>query len=188
MSSSELTVLLEAVARGEPLATDQLFPLVYDELRQLAKQKMAREATGHTLPPTGLVHEAYLRLAGPNPAAPWENRAHFFAAAAEAMRRILVEAARRKGAARRGGNRQRVPLEWAPPAEESLDPPAILSLHETLGKLEQQDALAAQVVKLRYFAGLTFEEVAELLQISVRTAKRNWSFARAWLQREVARG
>ena len=181
---NDVTRILCAVEQGDPAAAEQLLPLVYDELRMLAAQRLAREKPGQTLQPTALVHEAYLRLVGSHDPG-WNGRGHFFAAAAEAMRRILVEAARRKGSRRRGGERRRCELldgdlVTCPVSDELLD------LDEALSKLGSADAQAAEVVKLRVFAGMTVEEVAEHLGISPRTAKRSWAYARAWLGRELA--
>jgi RNA polymerase sigma factor (TIGR02999 family) len=180
---SEVTKILEAIQRGESSAAEQLLPLVYDELRRVAASKMAHEASGHTLQPTALVHEAWLRLVGnQNPV--WQNRAHFFGAAAEAMRRILIDAARRKHALRHGGGHQRVNLEdvdIAAAAEED----ELLGVHEALDKLAAQDKVKAELVKLRYFVGMTIAEAAEVLGISEPTAKRYWAYARAWLYREI---
>jgi RNA polymerase sigma factor (TIGR02999 family) len=177
---SEVTQILSAIEAGDPQAAEQLLPLVYDELRRLAAQRLAGEGPGHTLQPTALVHEAYLKLVGPEPQRPWHGRAHFFAAAAEAMRRILIDHARRKGRARRGGGRKRVELEEIDPAtEEGADD--LLALDEALGRLAAADPRRAELVRLRYFAGLTLEQAAELLGISRATADRHWAFARAWL-------
>ncbi len=180
---SDATILLAEVKQGDPQATARLLELVYDELRRLASNKMAREAPGHTLQPTALVHEAWLRLIGPgNPT--FANRAHFFSAAAEAMRRILIDRARRKTTRRHGGGSERVSIDdcdlAAPAADDQL-----LAVHEALDKLAAEHPLQAEVVKLRYFAGLTNEETADLLDISVSTAKNYWVFARAWLFREI---
>jgi RNA polymerase sigma factor (TIGR02999 family) len=172
----EITQLLDAVRQGDPCAADELLAQVYAELRALARAKMAREQPGHTLQPTALVHEAWLRLGGQS----FENRAHFFGAAAEAMRRILVESARRKHAARRGSGQARLDMDEieiaAPAAEDEL-----LAVHEALDRLATHDAQKAELVKLRYFAGLSIEETATALGISERTAKRHWTYARAWL-------
>jgi RNA polymerase sigma factor (TIGR02999 family) len=183
---SEMTRILQAIATGTPGATDRLLELVYDELRQLAAAKLAHERPGQTLQPTALVHEAYLRLVGSEPMQ-WENRGHFFAAAAEAMRRILVEAARRKGRLKHGGDRQRCALEEAdvisvPP---DLD---LVALDEALGRLAQEDPRKAELVKLRYFTGLSVEQAATVLGISRATADRHWHFARAWLYAEIRKG
>jgi RNA polymerase sigma factor (TIGR02999 family) len=181
----DVTRILARIESGDPLAAEQLLPLVYDELRRLARQKMAQEAAGHTLQPTALVHEAYLRLVGNGDPKCWDNRGHFYAAAAESMRRILIEAARRRGSAKRGGGRMRV--ELGDPVDQSpgRDDDTVLALDEALKKLETEDPDVARLVVLRYFGGLTFEEAAAAMGVSVRTAKRNWSFARAWLQREI---
>jgi RNA polymerase sigma factor (TIGR02999 family) len=182
---SDVTRILSAIEQGDPHAAEELLPLVYDELRRLAARKVAQESPGQTLQATALVHEAYVRLVDVEEVRPWNSRGHFFAAAAEAMRRILVEAARRKGSRRRGGERRRCELldgdlVTCPVSDELLD------LDEALSKLGSADAQAAEVVKLRVFAGMTVEEVAEHLGISPRTAKRSWAYARAWLGRELA--
>jgi RNA polymerase sigma factor (TIGR02999 family) len=180
---NDLTRLLVRVEHGDPRAAEELLPLVYAELRKLAAQKMAREAPGHTLQPTALVHEAWLRISGNEPSK-WNGRDHFFAAAAEAMRRILIENARRKRALRHGGNRQRVEIEKLQiPAELKED--QLIALDEALELLSQQDKVKAQVVKLRFFVGLTNEEIADILGLSAPTAKRYWAYARAWLYREM---
>lgn len=182
---SDVTQILSAIEQGDPQAAAQLLPLVYDELRKLAAQKLVQERPGQTLQPTALVHEAYLRLVDVEKAQRWNSRGHFFAAAAEAMRRILVEAARRKGRVRHGGGRRRVDLDLAePPVAESDDD--LLALDEALTHLATVDQPAARLVELRYFAGLTMPEAAETLGISLRTAERNWAYARAWLHRSVA--
>jgi RNA polymerase sigma factor (TIGR02999 family) len=180
----DVTRLLEAAAAGDRRASDDLLPVVYDELRKLAAARLAAERPGQTLDATALVHEAYLRLVGANPEQPWNSRGHFFAAAAEAMRRILVENARRKHRLRHGGGRQRLDLD-------DLDLPAaaddvrLLALDEALERLAAEEGEAAAVVKLRYFAGLTIEQTAEVLDISVRTANRHWAYARAWLYQRL---
>jgi RNA polymerase sigma factor (TIGR02999 family) len=176
--------LLDRMAGGDAHAAEELLPLVYDELRRLARSRLAREAPGQTLTPTALVHEAYLRLAGPGPVA-WANRAHFFAAAAEAMRRILIERARRRRRERHGGGRLRVTLDDRIP-DELDDPERLLALHDALDRLEAQDPEMAVVVKLHRFAGLTLEETAAALDSSDRTVSRRWTAARAWLRREMA--
>jgi RNA polymerase sigma factor (TIGR02999 family) len=181
---SDVTQILNAIALGDPHAAEQLLPLVYDELRRLAAQKMIREKSGQTLQPTALVHEAYLRLVGKGGEQHWDSRGHFFAAAAEAMRRILVENARRKRSQKQGGGLRRqdaeeVPLAAPEPVED------LLALDEALSKLAQKDRLKAELVKLRYFAGMTIEEAAHVLHISTATAKRYWTYTRAWLYQEI---
>jgi RNA polymerase sigma factor (TIGR02999 family) len=176
---SDVTRILSAIEQGDPNAAGQLLPLVYDELRRLAAQKLARETPGQTLQPTALVHEAYLRLAGNDPERPWEGRGHFFAAAAEAMRRILVERARRGQSVRHGGGRQRVPLDEALAGPEP--PVDLLALDDALSQLAEKQPLKADLVKLRFFAGLTMPEAAAALGISLATAERYWTFARSWL-------
>jgi len=180
-----VTHILQSVGRGNSDAKDQLMSLVYDELRLLAVHKMAVESAGHTLQPTALVHEAWLRLGGdklPN----FENRAHFFGAAAEAMRRILIEHARRKDAEKRGAGAERVDLDDVDVAAKA-DATTLLLINDSLEKLAREDPAPAELVKLRFFAGLTVEEAAQALDISVRTAKRYWTFARAWLYHELRR-
>ncbi len=179
---SDVTQILSAIEQGNAHAAEQLMPLVYDELRRLATQKMAQETPGQTLQATALVHEAYLRLVGSETRRTYRDRRHFFASAAAAMRRILVDTARAKRSDKRGGGRQRKPLQdiAAPLPDDEL-----LALHESLGKLAAEDPLKAQLVELRYFGGLTGDQAAELLDISPSTADRHWTFARAWLQTEV---
>ena len=225
VAMSDVTRILERIDAGDPLAAEQLLPLVYGELRKLAAARLAHEKPGQTLQATALVHEAYLRLVGPagavalrgvpdgqrpeigdqksevgsqhrEQASPttdprpltsgpaFNSRGHFFAAAAEAMRRILVEQARRKKQVQRGGEFERVPLEIAEPIEEKPGED-LVAVDESLARLEAQDPLAASVVKLRYFAGLSMPETAEALGISLRTAERNWTYARTWLHREL---
>jgi RNA polymerase sigma factor (TIGR02999 family) len=182
---SEVTHILHAIAEGDPQAASQLLPLVYDELRRLAAHRLAHQAPGQTLQPTALVHEAYLRLVGEPAGSDWDNRGHFFAACAEAMRRILVENARRKGRKKRGGGLSRRALDAA---EEVAAPEVredLLALDAALTKLTAVDPQAAQLVQLRYFAGLSIPEAAEALGVSPRTADRLWAFARVWLLREV---
>jgi RNA polymerase sigma factor (TIGR02999 family) len=181
---SKTTRILCAIAQGVPHAADELLPLVYAELRQLAAQKLAQEAPGHTLQPTALVHEAYLRLVDVPDASNWDNRGHFFAAAAEAMRRILIDTARHKKAEKHGGGACRVDVDPAELAARERDE-RMLALDEALTRLEQQEPVKAQVVKLRYFAGLPMREVAHTLGISTATADRYWAYARAWLQNEL---
>jgi RNA polymerase sigma factor (TIGR02999 family) len=181
---SEVTRILSAIEQGDPHAAEQLLPLVYDELRKLAAQKVAQEKPGQTLEATALVHEAYLRLVDVKQAQYWNSRGHFFAAAAEAMRRILVDNARRKKAEKRGGASRRVhvdPEELAAQQREDK----LIALDEALAKLQTQDPLKAELVKLRYFAGFTIKEAAAALGISTATADRYWEYARAWLQREM---
>ena len=177
---SDVTHILEAIERGEPKAAEQLLPLVYEELRKLAAQKMAHEAAGHTLQPTALVHEAWLRLTQDDPEVQFANRAHFFAAAAEAMRRILIDRARRKSAGKRGGGRERINLDNVEIAADA-DDETLLLVNESLEKLAREQPKAAEIVKLRFFAGLTLEQAGQVLGFTERTAKRHWAFARAWL-------
>ena len=213
---SDVTQLLSAIDQGDPRAAERLLPLVYDELRKLAAAKLAHERPGQTLQATALVHEAYLRLVGPGvgsqesgvgtaqsevraqksgtnlstpdprfPTSSFSSRGHFFAAAAEAMRRILVEQARRKGRAKHGGGLQRVDLDRQAEIGERADD-NLLALDEALQRLQLEEPIAAEVVKLRYFAGLTIEEAAQALDISVRTANRHWAYARAWLYQRLS--
>jgi RNA polymerase sigma factor (TIGR02999 family) len=182
---NELTQLLNAAANGDPSAASQVLPLIYDQLRHLAAQKLVHEQSGQTLQPTALVHEAYLSLVGGHPEQHWNGRGHFFAAAAEAMRHILVDNARRKRRAKHGGDRHRVPLDEAMPAA-SASPDDLLALDEALTRLATEDPEAAQLVQLRYFAGLSVEEAAETLGMARATAYRHWTFARAWLLEELA--
>ncbi len=181
---SDVTRILSAIEQGDPGAARQLLPLVYDELRRLAAQKLAHERPGQTLQTTALVHESYLRLVDKGEEQSWNSRGHFFAAAAEAMRRILVENARRKKRLRHGGHRQRVSLD---DVELAAEAPAedLEALDEALEQLAADDQMAAAVVKLRYFAGLTIQETASALDLSVRTANRHWAYARAWLYRRL---
>lgn len=182
---SEVTQILSALERGESGAAEQLLPLVYSELRRLAAWHMAHERPGHTLQATALVHEAWLRVSGgQNPH--WDSRRHFFAAAAEAMRRILVDNARRKQAVRHGGGLHRTDLDGVDIAASHPDE-ELLAVHEALDALAAHDGRKADLVRLRYFADLTLEEAAVTLGCSVRTAKRDWAYARAWLFREIAR-
>jgi len=181
---SDVTHILSAIEAGDPHAAAELLPLVYDELRKLAAARLADEKPGQTLQATALVHEAYVRLVGGGQPQDWNGRGHFFAAAAEAMRRILVEQARRKGRVRHGGGRQRLDLEAA---QLSIDMSAdqILTLDEALTRLAERDPQAARLVDLHCFAGLSVEQAAEVLGVSPRTAYRDWAFAQAWLYREV---
>ena len=181
---TDVTQILSRIESGDPAAAEQLLPLVYDELRRLAAHRLAQEKPGQTLQPTALVHEAYLRLVGANQAAQWNGRGHFFAAAAEAMRRILVENARRRGRAKHGGDRNRLQLEPSQIAAPQLAE-ELLQLDEALARLGDHDPQAAELVKLRYFAGLTIPQAAEILGVSPRKADFIWSFARAWLRREM---
>jgi RNA polymerase sigma factor (TIGR02999 family) len=177
---NDVTHILSAIEHGDPKAASQLLPLVYDELRKLAAQKLAREAPGQTLQATALVHDAYLRLVGTNDPG-WESRGHFFAAAAEAMRRILVENARRKAGPKAGGNRRRVDLDAVEPAIEG-PPLDLIALDEALTALEAKDKRKADLVRLRFFAGLSIEQAAAALGISVATANNDWSYAKSWLR------
>jgi RNA polymerase sigma factor (TIGR02999 family) len=180
----DFTVILNRVEQGDPTAAGELLPLVYEELRKLAAVRMANEAAGHTLQPTALVHEAWLRLAGNDAQVQFANRAHFFAAAAEAMRRILVERARRKSAEKRGGDWQRIDLDKVDIAADA-DDDTLLLVNEALEKLTTEDAKAAEIAKLRFFGGLTLEEAGQVLGVTDRTAKRYWAYARAWLFDEM---
>jgi RNA polymerase sigma factor (TIGR02999 family) len=183
---SEVTRILSAIQQGDPHAAEQLLPLVYDELRKLAAQKLAQEKPGQTLQATALVHEAYLRLVDTEKAQQWDSRRHFFAAAAEAMRRILVEGARRKGTQKCGGGLVRHDLdELELAAPEDCD--ELLALDEALDRLSSKDPVKAELVKLRHFAGLTLKEAAKVLGISATTADRYWAYARAWLHQEITR-
>jgi RNA polymerase sigma factor (TIGR02999 family) len=181
---SEVTRILESIEQGNPNAADQLLPLVYGELRKLAAAKMAKEAAGHTLQPTALVHEAWLRLVG-NENPKFESRAHFFGAAAEAMRRILIEKARRKHAVRHGGGKHRTEFREADLASPQ-DDAQLLAVNEALDELALRRPLEAQVVKLRYFVGMTVEEAAVALDISKPDATQYWIHARAWLYRKIS--
>jgi RNA polymerase sigma factor (TIGR02999 family) len=183
---SEVTRILAAIDCGDVCAVDELFPLVYQELRQLAAQRLNKELPGQTLQATALVHEAYLRLVGQE-GQNWDGHAHFFSAAAEAMRRILIENARRKQSLRRGGDRKRIRLDDADlPIERASD--ELIALDETLERLSKKDKVKADVVKLCYFAGLTGEQAAEVLGISPSTADRYWAYARSWLRLEIEKG
>jgi len=181
---NDVTRILSDLAQGDAHAAGKLLPLVYDELRKLAAARLAEESPGNTLDATALVHEAYLRLVGPVDAAHWDNRGHFFAAAAEAMRRILVEAARRKRREKHGGDRKRIELDAVQPA--ASDPRHdLVALDAALTRLEAEEPQAAKLVELRHFTGLSVAEAAQALGISARTADRVWAFARAWLHREL---
>jgi RNA polymerase sigma factor (TIGR02999 family) len=187
---NEVTHILSAVQQGDPHAASRLLPLVYEELRRLAAQQLAREPGGQTLQPTALVHEAYLRLvASPGPESGekephWDNRGHFFAAAAQAMRRILIDNARRKQRPKHGGDRRRVAADVAAPQPE-MPLEDLLALDEALDKLAKEQPARAELVKLRFFAGFTMAEVADLLGISLATAERHWTYARTWLYAEL---
>ena len=181
---NDLTRILESIDKGDPAAAAELLPLVYEELRKLAAAKMARESLGQTLQATALVHEAWLRLAG-SERQQWRGRAHFFGAAAEAMRRILIDKARRKASQKRGGDQQ---LEELHESRIELQAPSaeVLAVDEALEALAAEDTLAAEVVKLRYFVGMSIPEIAEALGIAARTADRHWAFAKAWLKNAIA--
>jgi RNA polymerase sigma factor (TIGR02999 family) len=182
---SDVTHILHAIENGDAKAADELLPLVYEELRKLAAYKMASESPDQTLQPTALVHEAWLRLTGKENIQ-WNGRSHFFAAAAEAMRRILIDNARRKHALRHGGGQQRLDILEQDIADNGKDGEQLLAMNEALDKLAARDQQKAELVKLRFFVGLTIEEAADILGISVATAKRYWIYARAWLQAEMS--
>jgi RNA polymerase sigma factor (TIGR02999 family) len=182
---TDVTRILSAIEQGDPHAAEQLLPLVYDELRQLAAAKLSQEKPGQTLQATALVHEAYVRLVGVDKAQAWNSRGHFFAAAAEAMRRILIDKARKKQRLKRGCGLQRVDLDAVEVSVEE-PPDYLIALDEALTKLAQKHPDKAALVKLRYFAGLTIDETAQILAISPSTADRHWTYARAWLYRQVA--
>jgi RNA polymerase sigma factor (TIGR02999 family) len=184
---SDVTQILHAIEHGDAKAANELLPLVYQELRRLAAHKMASEAPGHTLQPTALVHEAYLRLVGPRQSQQWDGRAHFFGAAAEAMRRILVDRAREKKALKRGGDLKRVEQDDIDLASLMPDD-ELMALDDALDRLATVDTRAAEMVKLCFFVGLTQEEAARELGVSLATAERVWGFARSWLLREVRKG
>jgi RNA polymerase sigma factor (TIGR02999 family) len=185
---SEVTRILSALEQGDPHAAEQLLPLVYEELRKLAAQKMAQQAPGQTLQPTALVHEAYLRLLGKGEKRDWDSRGHFFAAAAEAMRRILIENARRKRSHKRGGGRSR---QDADPDDFAMtnphDPLEVLAVHDLLDRLAQKSPRRAEVVKLRYFLGCTIAEAAQILGVAPATVEEDWTYAKAWLRRQWLR-
>jgi len=181
---NEVTRILSAIEQGDTHAAEQLLPLVYDELRQLAGQKLAQEKPGQTLQATGLVHEAYVRLVDVESVQHWDSRGHFFAAAAEAMRRILIEAARRKGRQKRGGAMQRVDLDSADLAC-TVAPDELLIIDDALNKLAAEDPEAAQLVKLRYFAGMSVEDAAQVAGLARSSAYEHWAYARAWLHFEL---
>jgi RNA polymerase sigma factor (TIGR02999 family) len=181
---SEVTRILSQIESGDPSAAEQLLPLVYEELRKLASSRLVHEKPGQTLEATALVHEAYIRLVDGRQAQHWNNRGHFFAAAAEAMRRILIEAARSKGRVKRGGDWRRVDFERLDVAA-SISPDQLIDLDEALQRLAAIDPLAGELVKLRYFGGLALDEAAAALKISQATAYRHWAYARAWLHTEL---
>ncbi len=181
---SDVTRILSQIESGDPSAADQLLPLVYDELRKLAAARLAQENPGQTLQATGLVHDAYIRLVDVEKAQHWNSRGHFFAAAAEAMRRILVESARRKKELKYGGGFSRVDLVHAD-SVTNASPEQLIDLDDAIGQLEREDPNACDVFKLRYFAGLSIEEAAESLGMSRATAYRNWTFARAWFKSQL---
>ncbi|HEV3005665.1 MAG TPA: ECF-type sigma factor [Pirellulales bacterium] len=181
---SDVTRILSQIESGDPSAADELLPLVYDELRKLAAARLAQEKPGQTLQATALVHDAYIRLVDIEKAEHWNSRGHFFGAAAEAMRRILIERARRNRRPKHGGDRQRVDLDEALAIVDASDD--LLALEEALNRFELSDPMAAKLVKLRYFAGLTMPQAAEALGISLRTAEREWTYARTWLHRELS--
>ncbi len=183
--NSDVSQILDQIESGDQQAASQLLPLVYEELRRLAMHKMAQEKSGHTLQPTALVHEAFMRLVGGEKDHKWDGRGHFFAAAAESMRRILIESARRRKTEKRGGDRVRRELADDDATLDGQDDETLLSLDEALTKLEREDPKLAKLVELRYFTGLTIDESAEVLRVSPRTVKRNWTYARAWLRREM---
>jgi len=180
---SDITQILERVEQGDGKASEELLPLVYEELRRLAAQKMAQEQPGQTLQPTALVHEAWLRLAGESR---WNNRQHFFRAAAQAMHRILVDRARQRSAQRRGGSRQQTELTESKALASSPDD-ELLAVHEALERLAQRDPVSADLVNLRYFAGLNMAEAAQALGVPLRNAERLWTFAKTWLRKEIGR-
>jgi RNA polymerase sigma factor (TIGR02999 family) len=183
----DVTRILSAIEQGAPQAAEELLPLVYDELRRLAAHQLAGEKPGQTLEATALVHEAYLRLVDVEQAQPWDSRGHFFAAAAQAMRRILVERARRKGRRKRGGQLKRLSLD-AVDAASTATPEQLLAIDDALAKLAREDAAAARLVELRYFAGLTVAEAGKVIGVSTATAYRHWKYARVWLHSELRGG
>ena len=183
----DVTRILSAIEQGQPHAADDLLPIVYEELRKLATHRMAQEQPGQTLQPTALVHEAYMRLVDVEKAGQWKSRGHFFGAAAQAMRRILIERARGKARHKRGGGRRRVELASVDLVVESA-PDDLLALDEALQRMELTDRTTAELVNLRYFAGLSMPEAAEAMGVTLRTAERNWTYAKTWLHRELSRG
>ena len=181
---TDVTQILDAIQKGDPSAADQLLPLVYEELRALARQRLANEKPGQTLQATALVHEAYLRLVGKDDDQSWDNRGHFFAAAAEAMRRILVEAARQKNSLKKGGGWKRQPLSIQEIAEID-EPSRLLAIDEALTRLDRENPSVARLIELRYFAGFSQEQAASVIGVSTRTAQRYWTYAKAWLLEEL---
>lgn len=181
----EVTRILRAIEGGDPGATEQLLPVVYDELRRLATHQLSRERSGQTIQPTALVHEVYLRLVGAEHEQTWESRGHFFAAAARAMRRILIENARRDRSLKRGGGRERIEQDLDAIAEPDSEVD-LLALNEALIRFGAKDPRKAQLVELRFFSGLTMQQAADVMGISVASAHRDWAYARAWLHREMA--
>jgi RNA polymerase sigma factor (TIGR02999 family) len=184
---ADVTQVLAAIVQGNSRAAEELLPLVYDELRRLAAQKLAHEQPGQTLQATALVHEAYLRLVGGKQTADWDGRRHFFAAAAEAMRRILIDRARHKQTSKAGGGRRRLDLDDIEPALEEENGDRLLALDEVLRQLEAEDPRKAELVKLRFFAGLTAEQAAAALGVSASTAEKDWAYARSWLRVAIDR-
>ena len=184
---ADVTQILAAIEQGDPHAPDQLLPLVYHELRQLAAEKLAHEQPGYTLQATALVHEAYLRLLGGEQTPDWDGRRHFFAAAAEAMRRILIDRARHKQTRKAGGGRRRLDLDDVEPALEEANGDRLLALDEALRQLEAEDPRKAELVKLRFFAGLTTHQAAASLGVSTSTAEKDWAYARSWLRVAIDR-
>ena len=183
-----VTQILNRIESGDPQAANQLLPLVYEELRKLAASRMSRESAGQTLQPTALVHEAFMRLVGNDAGQEWDNRGHFFAAAAEAMRRILIDNARRRNSLKQGGDKARHDIRDDDAVLNPDDSETLLALDEALTRLAAADPELARMVKLRYFTGLTIEETAKVLGVSPRTTKRNWAYARAWLKRAMDGG
>ena len=184
---SDVTRILDAIVQGDPRPAEQLLPLVYDELRQLAAHRLAQEAPGQTLQATALVHEAYLRLVGGEQPRDWDGRRHFFAAAAEAMRRILIDRARHKQTRKAGGGCRRLDLDDIEPALEEESGDRLLALDEALRRLEAEDPRKAELVKLRFFAGLSAEQAAAALGVSISTAEKDWAYARSWLRVAIDR-
>ncbi|MEP3478213.1 MAG: ECF-type sigma factor [Fuerstiella sp.] len=182
---ADVTQILSRIEDGDPQAANQLLPLVYEELRKLASHRMAQEASARTLQPTALVHEAFMRLVGSDAGQEWDSRGHFFAAAAEAMRRILIDSARKRNSAKRGGQSVRKQLQEDDAVLDADDGHTLLALDEALTELAKTEPELARMVELRYFTGLTIDETAKVLGVSPRTTKRNWTYARAWLKRAM---